>query len=211
MGKKNRKHDTGSLSGAFGEKADGKPPVSKYAKKLAARRMEIQEEARTARATGQASSFEKAASPSTQEPVSAGFLIPVQERQSTTAMVTGAYRGGAYLPAVFNRVSMPPLADQRLLDKPCFMVADTDKGVWTVTRYVGDLTAEGHFTGVKDTVAVGPSSDFRVQRAVFGNMIDWAKSHGMEKADRTPYGVFGPGQNIYGQDRVAKPSRRFDR
>jgi hypothetical protein len=98
------------------------------------------------------------------------------------------------------------------MEKPCFMVADTDDhGIWTVTRYVGDLTAEGHFTGAKETISVGSASDFRVQRTVFGNMIDWAKSHGMERVDRTPYAVFGPGQNIYGQDSRLKPSRRFDR
>lgn len=218
MGKKNRKRQSGageSLTASFGKQADKTPPVSKYAKKLAARRAAVQEEAKAERLARQDGQFEKAAvsvrAEAPPEPASSGGFIPTHIRQSTTAMVTGAYRGGAYLPAVFNRVSMPPLVDQSLLDKPCFMVADVDKAAWTVTRYVGDLTAEGHFTGAKDTIAVGPASDFRVQRAVFGNMIDWAKSHGLEKADRTPYAVFGPGQNIYGQDRVAKPPRRFDR
>lgn len=207
MGKKNRKRETdAALSHMFGKQADGKVPLSKYAQKLAARRQAAQEEAREARTSGHGA-FDKAVLPD--QP--AGALIPEAVRTSITAMVTGAYKGGAYLPAVFNHVSMPPLANTALIDKPCFMVADADKGAWIVTRYVGDLSSDGHFKGVTDTIAIGQASDPRVQRAVFGAMIDWAKSHGMERADRTPYTVFGPAQNIYGADFRPKPPRRFDR
>ena len=210
MSKKNKQHEGGDLSRSFGQGANDKPPMSKYAKKLAQRRAGMLEEAR---ASGAAQRFQSAAAPAAPALLpSAGTLIPENERRSTTAMVTASYTGAGDKSARFGRVSMPPL-DDLSRNKRCFMVADKRDGEWAVTRYAGNLSADGLFEGSKDTIVIGPVTDYGVQRSVFSGMIAWAKEHDPAGMDNTPQKVFGSAQKIYGQrpGRHTPDFRRFNR
>src|SRR5690606_3753904 len=117
-----------------------------------------------------------------------------EERHSATAMVTAAYAGAGDRPARFGSVSMPPVADPALRGKPCFMVADKVSGQWRVTRYTGDLSADGGLAGRADAVNVGPAGKFSVQRTVFDAMVHWAKSQDLANMDRMPQQVFASAQ-----------------
>lgn len=200
MGKNKGKNRGNDLSRSFGKGAGEKPPMSKYAQKLARRRTDALEEARAVQKplSGTAAQFRSAAA------------ISQEERTSTTAMVTAAYAGTGKQPARIGRIPFPPL-DPALWDKPCFLVADKRQGEWQVTRYVGDLSPTGNFEGRKDMIKIGLASDFDIQRTVFNSMVYWAKSQNPAKMDDTPQKIFAAAQNIYGQRPDRRPSgpRRF--
>jgi hypothetical protein len=181
----------------------GKAPQSKYEQKPA-----VSTDKNSMPSTSKPSPvFEKAASPVAP---SASFLISAERRNSPDAMVTGAYAGGAAR-TMLGPFRLPPLDDAKLSQKPCFLLAEVKNSQWQVTRFTGDLSPDGRFTGAEDTVVIGPATDHSVRRRLFSSLISWAQEQGIGKLDRLSQKVFGPAQNIYGLDPRPGPARRFDR
>lgn len=187
----------------------GKAPQSKYEQKAAA----AQDQKPVPSTPKPSPVFEKAASPVTPPAAfrpSMSLLISADRRNSPDAMVTGAYAGGAAR-TVLGPFRLPPLDDAKLSQKPCFLLAEVKNSQWQVTRFTGDLSPDGRFTGAEDTVVIGPATDHSVRRRLFSSLISWAQEQGIGKLDRLSQKVFGPAQNIYGLDPRPGPARRFDR
>ena len=111
-------------------------------------------------------------------------------------IVTEAYRGAGSEPSLLVGQYFPAETNPALAGKPCFFAATKENGRWYVTRYVGDIGADGSFRGNKQAKDVGDAA-YETRRLIFKDFVEWVRTQNPAYLVSGPNPLFGQAQKIY--------------
>ena len=165
------------------QKTGGPPAESNWARKKREKRLGLRSTVHDLQPEEPTPAFKAAA---------ASVENPSKDR---AAIVTAAYKNAGAISCNIMGLDFFAIRDPSLSSKPCFFAAQSDKGRWSITRYVGDTTPEGTFKGTKETQYVG--NDYALRRVIIKAFGDWALAQNQGNLVSGLNPLFKNAQNIY--------------